>query len=242
MRKKLNILAVIPARARSKGIRNKNIKILNKKPLLAWSILEAKKISYIDCIHVSTDSIKIAKIAKNYGADTSFLRPKNLASDNAQVIDTLLYAIEKFGKEGKKFDIIISLPPTSPLRTYIDIKKAFALLCKKKAQAVVSVCETDYHPNWCNTLNKNLSMHHFLKPKIEHKNRQELKKFYRLNGAIYLAYCEFLLKKKSFYGKKTYAYIMPKEKSIDINVEFDFKIAELILTRKKVGCDCFKKT
>jgi len=233
MKKKLRILAIIPARAGSKGVQDKNIKPLNGKPLLAWTVLEAKKLGFLDCIHVSTDSKKYAAVAVRYGADVSFLRPRKLALDGSRVGDTLLFVLKQFELMGREFDLIVSLPPTTPLRNATDIRNAFELLFKKDAQGVVSVCETDYHPLWCNTLNKNLSMKNFLRPGIEHKNRQELPKYYRLNGAIYLAYCDFLKKNRSFYGPRTYAYIMPKERSVDINERIDFAFAESLMRSQK---------
>ena len=124
------------------------------------------------------------------------------------------------------------LQPTSPLRTAGDIEAAIELLFEKKAGAVVSVCETEHHPLWSNILPKDGNMKNFLSSKIKNINRQELPAYYRINGAVYLAHCDYLKRNKGFIGNKTYAYIMPKEKSIDIDTKIDFDFAEFIKENK----------
>ena len=121
------------------------------------------------------------------------------------------------------------LQPTSPLRTTKDIDKAIELLFLKEAKAIVSVCEVDHHPLWANTLPEDGCMKDFIRQEIMNKNRQELPVFYRLNGAVYLAYCSYIKQCKSFLGKETFAYIMPKERSIDVDDEIDFKLAEILM-------------
>ena len=159
------------------------------------------------------------------------MRPKELARDNAKGIDVVFHAMDWFRKNGRdrQYDLIMLLQPTSPLRTAEDIDKAVELLFFKKAKAIVSVCEVDHHPLWTNTLPDNECMKDFIRKEIINKNRQELPAFYRLNGAIYLAYCDYLKKQKSFFGKDTFAYIMPKERSVDIDSELDLKLAEILM-------------
>lgn len=227
MFKNKKILALIPARGGSKGMPKKNIKSFCGKPLFAWTIEQAKASCYIDRCVVTTDNKKIASLAVKYGAHVPFLRPKNLAADKSAVIAAICHALGRLKAEGEFYDLILLLQPTSPLRLPKDIDKAIEELFFKNARAVVSVCEAEHHPYWANALPKNLSMRDFISPEIKNKNRQELPKFYRLNGAIYLAYYDYLAKNKGFLGPQTFAYIMDKERSVDIDCEMDFKTAEL---------------
>ena len=153
-----------------------------------------------------------------------FIRRKELSTDEAKGIDVVLDAIDWFEKNNEIHNLLMLLQPTSPLRAQEDIDKAIELLFFKKAQAIISVCEVDHHPYIANTLTKDGCMKDFLKPEIINKNRQELPNFYRLNGAVYLVKCDYIKKQKNFFGEKTFAYIMPPERSIDINSEMEFKI------------------
>ena len=233
MYKGKNILGLIPARGGSKGLPRKNIKPLLGKPLIAWTIEQALASKYLDKVIVSTDDKEIADISKKYGAEIPFMRPRELAEDNAKGIDVVLHAINwiKENNKQKHYDLIMLLQPTSPLRKSDDIDKAIELLFLKETQAIVSVCEVDHHPLWANTLSEDGCMKDFIRKEIMNKNRQELPKFYRLNGAIYLAYCNYIKEQKGFFGKKTFTYIMPRERSIDIDSEIDFKMAELIIKK-----------
>jgi len=229
MYKEKTILGLIPARGGSKGLPRKNIRPLLGKPLIAWTIEQALASKYLDMVIVSTDDEKIAEISRKYGAELPFMRPKKLATDEARGIDVVLHAMDQIEENDKPYDLLILLQPTSPLRTSEDIDKAIELLFLKKAQTIVSVCEVDHHPYWSNILPKNGCMKDFIKAEIMNKNRQELPVFYRLNGAIYLAYWDYLKEQKSFLGKETFAYIMLQERSIDINKEIDFKLAEALM-------------
>jgi len=226
-----NILGLISARGGSKGLPRKNIKSLLGKPLIAWTIEQAFASKYLDRVVVSTDDKEIAEISKKFRAEAPFIRPKELASDKAQGIEVVLHAIDWLKKNDKRkqYDLIMLLQPTSPLRAKEDIDKAIKLLFLKKAKAIVSVCEVDHHPLWANTLPEDGCMKDFIRQVVLNRNRQELPKFYRLNGAIYIAYCDYLQKQKSFFGKKTFAYIMSRERSIDIDSEVDFKLAEILM-------------
>ncbi|NQU99280.1 MAG: hypothetical protein HQ538_00955 [Parcubacteria group bacterium] len=121
------------------------------------------------------------------------------------------------------------LQPTSPLRITEDIDKAIELLFLKEAKAIVSVCEADHHPLWSNTLTEDGCMKDFIRQEVLNKNIQELPIFYRLNGAIYLAYCDYIKEQESFFGENTFAYIMPRERSIDIDDEIDFELVEILI-------------
>jgi len=223
------IIGIIPARGGSKGIRKKNIVDLAGKPLIAYTIEQAKGSKYIDKIIVTTDDEEIADISRSLGAEVPFSRPKALATDEAKGIDVVLHAITWFDSNEESFDIVMMLQPTSPLRLSEDIDKAIEVLFLKNAMAIVSVCKSEHHPLWSNTLPEDSNMKNFINPEYMNKNRQELPVFYRLNGAIYLSFCNYIKDRKSFYGENTFAYIMPDERSIDIDNMLDFKLAELLL-------------
>ena len=222
---KKKILAVITARSGSKRLPNKNILDLAGKPLIAWTIEESKKSKYIDKLIVSTDSSEIAEISTRYKAEVPFIRPKELALDESDSLSVLKHSIKFF--EGE-YNYILLLQPTSPLRKVKDIDKAIEML-SKKIKAVVSVCETEHSPLWTNTLPKDLSMKNFIRPEIKNKRSQDLPKYYRLNGAIYLSEIDYFIKNNGFFADNTKAYIMSQVSSIDIDVELDFLLVETIL-------------
>ena len=229
------IIALIPARAGSKGVKNKNIKNLLGKPLIYWTIDAAKKSKYIGRTIVSTDSEKIAEIARKFGAEVPFIRPKELSTDTAKSIDVILHAINFIQKNENLDDFIfIYLQPTSPLRTSKDIDAALEMFIKEKSLFLVSVCEAEHNPLWSLTV-KDKKIDIFLGEKYLNENRQSLQSFYRLNGAIYIGYSNGIKEKKTFITKDTLVYIMPQERSIDIDTELDFKIAEFLL-QEAINC------
>lgn len=221
-------LAIIPARSGSKGLQGKNIKNLNGKPMIAYSIEAAKNSKIFDDIIVSTDSQEYANISLEYGASVPFLRPEYLSSDTATTNDVVEYTIKELKKVGKEYDYFMILQPTSPLRTSEDIIEAVKLLIEKEANSVVSVCEAEHSPLYMNTLDESLCMSGFISKDIKTR-RQELPKYYRLNGAIYICKIEYFLEHKYFYGEKSYAYVMDKKKSIDIDDEFDFILTDYLM-------------
>jgi len=223
------ILCLIPARAGSKGIPGKNIKLLGGKPLISHTIEAAEESGIIDTIEVSTDGKDIAHAARKAGANVPFIRPHELATDAARGIDVIHHALNWFENKGQKYDWVIVLQPTSPLRSAEDIKQACSLLLERKGQAVISVSEMEHHPWWSNTLDKDAGMKDFLRSEIAAVNRQQLPTYYRINGAIYLAEWDFIKNNDSWYGPSTYAYKMPRERSVDIDSELDFKLAEILL-------------
>ena len=223
--KLLKIIPVIPARGGSKRHPRKNVLDLNGKPLIAYSIEAGLDSSYIDKVVVTSDNDEILTISKKYGAIT-INRPNELASDTATTFDAIKHAVDNY----EKYDYIVLLQPTSPLRGRDHIDKAIELLESKNADAVVSVCEMDHSPLWSNTINDSLSMTGFLKDEVLNKRSQDLKEYYSLNGAIYICDTKKLLKEKSFFLKESiFAYKMDRKSSIDIDKEIDFKIAEYLL-------------
>ena len=218
-------LAIIPARGGSKRLPRKNVLDLCGKPLIAYTIEATLKSKYIDKVIVSSDDEEILNISSNFGADI-IKRPIDLANDTATTFDAIKHTIENV----EKYDYIVLLQPTSPLRNEKHIDEAIELLEKKKADAIVSVCEMEHSPLWSNTLPKDGNMNNFLKDEILNKRSQDLDKFYRLNGAIYICKTEKLIENKSFFLKDNiFAYIMNRENSIDIDEEIDFKISEVLM-------------
>ena len=221
-------LAVIPARGGSKRLLKKNILPLAGKPLIAWSIEAAKKSKYIDDIVVTSDDDAILSIAQSY-ALKSIKRPDELASDTTSSIDVIKHTLEIFSE----YDYIILLQPTSPLREAKHIDEAIELLIQKDANAVISVCEAEHSPLWSNTLDEDRSMVDFLDQKLLNLRSQELKKYYRLNGAIYIAESEKLIRENTFFLKKNiYAYIMQQKESVDIDTQLDFDFATFLMQGK----------
>ena len=221
-------IAIIPARSGSKGLKDKNIKMLKGKPLLAYTVEAALNSGVFDCVHVSTDSEGYAAIAREYGADVPFLRDAELASDTAGTWDMVRAVVRKYQELGKEFDNVTLLQPTSPLRDAADIQRAISIFEEKGADSVVSVCEVDHSPKICNTLGENDSMEDFIDTKTVGR-RQDLETFYRINGAIYIQKMEVLMEEKNLYGPKSYAYIMNKLHSLDIDDAFDFMVAETVM-------------
>jgi CMP-N,N'-diacetyllegionaminic acid synthase len=228
------VLGLIPARGGSKGLPRKNIRNLNGKPLIAWTISEAIQSATFDRLIVSTEDVKIAGIARKYGAEIPFFRPKELATDEARGIDVLFHAMEWFENRRERFDLIVLLQPTSPLRQARDIQNALALLETKQAGAVVSVCECEHPPLWANQIGTDLSMKGFLREDIKDHNRQALDRFYRLNGALYAGQWDFIKKNDGFFGDQTYAYIMSQERSVDIDNELDLEFVRFLIERDLV--------
>ena len=221
-------IAIIPARSGSKGVKDKNIRDLNGKPLLAYTIEAALKSGEFDEVMVSTDSEKYAEIAKTYGAKVPFLRSSKTSTDSATSWDTVEEVLSGYTLLNKKFDTFCLLQPTSPLRLDIDIKNAYVLYEEKAEFAVVSVCEAEHSPLWSGHLPDNGEFINFIDSSAM-KQRQAGGKFYRLNGAIYIVNVERFKKDRFFYQRGSFAYIMPQERSVDIDNELDFKIAELLI-------------
>lgn len=219
------VLAIIPARGGSKGVLRKNIREVAGKPLIAWTIEEAKKSGYIDRTVVSTDDQEIAAMAVQWGGEVPFLRPAELAQDDTPGIAPVIHMLTTIQPE---YDLVVLLQPTSPLRSVADIDGAIASMIQQDARACVSVVEPDKSPYWMYSLDD--SRH--LVPLLEgsYACRQDIPTIYALNGAVYVAECEWLQRKQAFVSSETVAYVMPKERSIDIDTETDLAIANIILS------------
>lgn len=221
------ILAIIPARGGSKGVPRKNIRELAGKPLIAWTIKEAKKSKYIDRLILSTEDDEIIEVAKQYGCEVPFKRPIELAQDDTPGIDPVLHAIEQC----PGYDYVVLLQPTSPLRTVDDIDGCIEqLFSSDGTNFCVSVTEPEKSPYWMYTLEDERMVPLLPKDTLVTR-RQDLPKVYALNGAIYVAKTEKLIEEKSFLSSNTSGYIMPQERSFDIDTLIDFTICDLLKKR-----------
>jgi len=230
----MSVICSICARAGSKGLKNKNIKILKGKPLIAHTITQAVKSKIFDEVVVSTDSKQIQKIAKKYGANCWFLRSKKLSGDNSPkipVIKDLLLRSESYFK--KNFQHIVDLDPTSPLRSVLDIKKAYQIFKKKKANLLITGCEASKNP-YFNMYELNKFKKAKIVKQIKSKNfisRQTSPKVYEMNASIYIWNRQSLLKSKQLFLKNTITYTMPKERSIDIDSKLDWDIVNILFKK-----------
>jgi N-acylneuraminate cytidylyltransferase/CMP-N,N'-diacetyllegionaminic acid synthase len=227
------VAGIIPARGGSKGIPRKNIALLAGKPLIAWTIQAVQSSSGIDRVVVSTDDEEIADVARHYGADVPFLRPSELAQDETSGMAPILHAVEWLQKnEGYAPEMIMCLQPTSPLRSPEDIDAAIEIAAERKADAVISVMPVEHPPDWMRSVDSDGRLKHLAMGNDSITRRQDAPPVYALNGAIYLARRTVLLEQETWYTDQTYAYIMPPERSLDIDTEWDLRVAGLILKDK----------
>lgn len=231
----IRTLGVIPARGGSKGIPKKNIYPLAGLPLIAHTLKAAKASRRLtDCI-VSSDDPKIIRVSKKYGGKAPFIRPKGLATDRANSLNVLRHAVQFMEKkQGKSYHYVILLQPTSPLRTAKDIDQCLKLLSQSKADSIISVCQVeDPHPGKMMQIGKG-----FLKPLMpkwwrEGVRRQELPPVFFLNGAIYGVRRDVLMRTNSLWGKKSLPYLMPAERSVNIDSLHDVLLAETLLKKRR---------
>lgn len=179
MKSNKKFLALIPARAGSKGIKDKNIIDLKGKPLIAYSIEAAKRSKYIDRVVVSTDGDDIASVAKDWGADVPFLRPDYLASDTAKTIDAVLHCIQELEKSGEKYDYLVLLQPTQPLRQGFHIDEAIEKILELEAQSLASVSKVKEHPVLIRTISENGELRNLLDCSSTVR-RQDFPDYYRV--------------------------------------------------------------
>jgi len=221
----MSVLALINARGGSKGIPGKNIKVLCGKPLIGWTIDAAKKARCVDRVVVSTDDEKIASLAAQLGADVPFIRPPELAADETPSMAPVLHAIEQL----PVYDWLLLLQPTSPLRTHTDIEAIWHLCQDQNAPSAVSVTEAGKHPYWMYQRDSAQRLQPFIKGRPDLTRRQDLPPAYALNGALYLARTDWLLERRDFIGPETLAYIMPPERSVDLDTPQDWRWVEFLM-------------
>lgn len=227
------VTALIPARGGSKRLPRKNVKLLVDKPLIAWSIEVAKASKYIDRVVVSTDDEEIKQVSEQYGAEVPFLRPEHLSNDHASSFDVIKHAIVFLGLDQTN-ELIVLLQPTSPLRLVSELDTALEFFIAKNAKGIVSISETEHSPMWSNTLPKDGCMSDFIRPEVLGKRSQDLPKFFRLNGSIYIYETLSLLEQaKIFFDESVYGFETSLKTAVDIDTDLDFKIAEILLKEIK---------
>ncbi len=205
-----------------------------EKPLLAWSIEAAKDATApISRIVVSTEDDEILRVAKNSGAHCPFARPAELATDTASGLDPVLHALDWLAEnEDYQPEWLLLLQPTSPLRTAGDIDAAYQLALDHQADSVMGVTEAQSHPMWTKKIDENGRLLDFIDRNNSPAIRQDLPRAYVVNGAMYLIRVSVLRRDRAFSNNETLAYIMPPERSVDIDTEFDFKVASFLKTTR----------
>ena len=220
------VLALIPARGGSKGLIGKNILPVNGRPLLAWSIEAARGARDVDHVALSSDDDAIMAAARAYGCDVPFRRPAELATDSATSLDVVLHALDSLPGH----DVVILLQPTSPLRTAADIDAACARFAATGAPSCVSVAPVQQSPYWMYRLAENQLLQPILEPPSGVSRRQDLPAVYALNGAIYIADAAWLRRSRTFVTRDTVAYVMPADRSLDIDTAADFEAFNTAVT------------
>lgn len=214
-----SVLGVIPARGGSKGVPGKNIRLIGGKPLIAWTIEEARKSQHLDRLILSSDDEEIMRVAREWGLEVPFRRPAELAHDDTPGIEPVLHALQEL----PGYDYVVQLQPTSPLRTAQDIDETLARCVAAGAPACVSLTRCAENPAWMFQMNGKGELKPVLPDYAWCVRRQQLPVFYRLNGAVYVARTEWIQVTRSFIGKETVGFEMPAERSLDIDSESDFQ-------------------
>jgi CMP-N,N'-diacetyllegionaminic acid synthase len=223
-------LGVILARGGSKGLPGKNIRLLNGKPLIAYTIEAAIDCKEIDRVIVTTDSKEIADISRKYGAEVPFMRPANLAKDTTHTPPVIIHAVKELEKEGYDPDYVITLQPTSPLRKVEHLSSGIKTILKTGSESLMSVKEADFPPFWLVEYRKG-RLHPFVKSKTDYfcLERQQLPKVYQPNGAVYITKKDVLLIKRILITKDCSAIIMDHESSLDVDTKLDFEFIESVM-------------
>lgn len=227
---KTRVLGVIPARGNSKSIKRKNITPLLGRPLIAYTIVEALRAKGLSRVIVSSDDDEILSISRRYGAETPFIRPMNLATDDALAIDVMRHAITTVEmKEGQLYDIVVMLQPTTPLRTSKDIDDSIRKLISSNADSVISVADVGpMHPFRMKSIDGEV-LEDYTNEGIENIPRQKLPPLYIRNGGIYAARRDVVVNDRSLKGRTSYAYIMPPERSVNIDDMMDLTLVASIM-------------
>ncbi|MBF0609653.1 MAG: acylneuraminate cytidylyltransferase family protein [Magnetococcales bacterium] len=222
------VLAIIPARGGSKGLPGKNIRPLQGKPLLAWTVEAARACPLLDRVILSSDDETIMATAREWGCEVPFIRPPHLADDKASMMDVIWHAWQALGK---RHAWLVLLQPTSPLRWAADITACLEICLRGSAPAAVSMTATSKPPHWLVTLDEAGHPYPLLPGDGLQRQRQELLTTYLPNGAVYVANTYWLAQTQTFITRETKVHIMPAERSVDIDSELDFRLCQLLLER-----------
>ena len=235
MDKQQKVLAIVPARAGSKGVVDKNIRMLHGKPLLAWTIEAALNVDDIQDVVLSTDSEHYAQIGREYGAWVPFLREAKFATDDASLMSSIQHTLDRLAKEGKAYDVVVVLQPTSPLRTANHIREALNLFLAKpqSPKSLASVYEVNAKYRLLLNINDESQLR-FVDDKLNQGggfNRQSNSPVYMPNGAIFIYQTQAL---SAQYQPSTCPYVMTEASSLDIDTVDDFQCAEVQLSQMSV--------
>jgi CMP-N,N'-diacetyllegionaminic acid synthase len=226
----MRVVGIIPARAGSKGIPGKNTRLLKGEPLVAHAIKSALGTELLDRVVVTTESEEIARIARSYGAETPFMRPEHLATDEAAMRDVLVHAVETLESQGETIDIVVLLQPTAPLRKPAHVSQALELLVETGADSVVSVVEVPLHyvPHFVMKIESD-RLRFFLREGEKVTRRQDAPRAYSRNGTVYATRRDVLIDQKSIYGEDCRPMIMEHSDSVNLDTEEDWEEAEAAL-------------
>lgn len=228
----MKVVAVIPARAGSKGIPNKNIISIGEKPLISWSIEAALNSVSINEIIVTSDGDDILSIANEYKDVKVLKRPEELAQDHTPTAPVVTHALKELHIDADQYDYLVLLQPTSPLRDHKDIDAAFETLKSSNANALISVVQPDHHPLKCFASNDEGYLQGLVNNEYPFMPRQVLPKVYQPNGAIYIIEVKEFLEKETFFTHNTIAYEMSAQKSIDLDSPQDIEKIEKYIPKK----------
>lgn len=234
------IVGVITARGGSRSVPKKNIALVGGKPLIAWTIETALRSRVLDRVIVSTDDDEIADVSRRYGVEVPFKRPAELARDDSSHIAVMTHAMHWLeSQKSWKPEYVMLLQPTSPLRTTEDIQAAVDLALAKQADSVVSVCLARHHPFLTMQITPEGTLADFMGGTPQHldRRRQEFPPAYALNGAIFLTRRRILLDQHTFYPARTFAYVMPPERSLDIDDRWDLHLANVMMEHRHAAAD-----
>lgn len=225
------LLGIIPARSGSKGVRDKNIREIDGKPLIQYTIEDAIACEALSEFLVSTDSERYAEIARGAGAPVPFIRPAELATDEAPTIDVVKHAVTEFeNTRGETVDATVLLQPTTPLRTPADIDRSVAMFASSDADSLITCYETvDAHPNYMYEMDSENRVTALRKQHDVPDRRQDFDPVYLRNGAVYISTRELVFDRNRIFDDRPLAHVMPKERSVNIDEPFDLKMAELLI-------------
>jgi len=229
------ILAIIPARGGSKGLPDKNIKDLCGKPLIGWTIEQSKASKVIDEIFVSTDSLKISNVAKEYGVNVPILRPEELAKDSSSSMDVVDHVLSYFESKNTFFDYILLLEPTSPLRKDNDLDSAIKLAIENESvDGVISLGEVHMeHPMIVKKLNQKGKIESYIENVKKISQRQQTDKAYFPYGVIYMIKTKVFRNKRTFYTNNIIPYFIERWQNYEVDDIYDFIAIEAIFKKIK---------